>query len=114
MPETPEDAALIPCPRCKSPRVDLGESTGHNYSVYGRWWYYVECRDCEYRINDREEFEYISGNALLIYPEKDCVAVWNAPSHAPTLATLTASLAEAEARAGRAEAALERMQEGRE
>lgn len=104
---------LSPCPKCGSEDVALKESTGHNYSVYGRWWYYVECQGCKYAIYDREVFEHVSGNCLLIYPEKDCVTVWNAPAMAAELTalradvtSLTASLAAAEGEAGRLRGAL--------
>ena len=66
--------ALCKCPKCRSDNVDLIERHDHGYSIYGRFWYRVECLECGYFIADREEF---NREALLIYPEGDCIKVWN-------------------------------------
>ncbi len=80
--------ALCKCPKCRSGNVDLIERHDHGYSTYGRFWYRVECLECGYFIADREEF---NSEALLVYPEGDCIKVWNLYSQ-PVKATLITEL----------------------
>jgi hypothetical protein len=82
---------LCRCPKCRSSSVYLIEACDHGYSTYGRFWYRVECLECGYFIADREEF---NREAKLIYPEGDCIKVWNLYSQ-PNKDSLIAELVDA-------------------
>lgn len=64
---------LKPCPFCGGEAV-LTERHGEGYSVYGRFWYSVECTECETAMHDREEWDE---QMRLKLPPLECVERWN-------------------------------------
>jgi len=64
---------LKPCPFCGG-KAELTERHNEGYSVYGRFWYTVECIECGTRFFDREEFD---SDGKLKFPAKECISKWN-------------------------------------
>lgn len=64
---------IEPCPFCGGAAV-LTEAHGEGYSVYGRFWYSVECTGCGQSVSDREQWDE---NYRLTLPPLECVERWN-------------------------------------
>lgn len=64
---------LKKCPFCGG-EAHTYERHGKGRTVHGRFWFSVDCRNCGYFMDDRED---VGEDGMFIYPEKECLKRWN-------------------------------------